>query len=188
MSFFNNLLNNGKELGSQLSNAMGNVANQTGVDAKNSAQRTSLEMEIATLDKELDKSYLLIGHKYVEYLIVTQKAPEIDIADVLKLMEPKLRKKKELDDKLAALEKEDKEQHLIAQKLEYEREYQEQKAKLDKALTMEIITEDEYKNKLMVYQNKVDHFDEMRKIKAQYEMGIIDAGEMHMKLHALGIE
>lgn len=188
MSFFDNLVNNGKALGNQISNAMGNAANQTGVDAKNSAERTSLEMEIATLNNELDKSYLLIGHKYVEHLIITEKDPEIDIVDVLKLMAPKLKKKKELEDKLAALEKEDKEQHIIAQKLEFEREYQEQKAKLDKALTMDIITEEEYKNKLMVYKNKVDHFDEMRKIKAQYEMGIIDASEMHMKLRAIGVE
>ena len=188
MSFFDNLVNNGKALGNQISSAMGNAANQTGVDAKNSAERTSLEMEIATLNNELDKSYLLIGHKYVEYLIVMEKDPEIDIADVLKLMAPKLKKKKELEDKLAALEKEDKEQHIIAQKLEFEREYQEQKTKLDKALTMDIITEEEYKNKLMVYKNKVDHFDEMRKIKAQYEMGIIDASEMHMKLRAIAVE
>lgn len=188
MSFFDNLVSNGKALGNQISSAMGNAANQTGVDAKNSAERTSLEMEIATLNNELDKSYLLIGHKYVEYLILMEKEPEIDIADVLKLMAPKLKKKKELEDKLAALEKEDKEQHIIAQKLEFEREYQEQKTKLDKALTMDIITEEEYKNKLMVYKNKVDHFDEMRKIKAQYEMGIIDASEMHMKLRAIGVE
>ena len=179
MSFFDNLVSNGKALGNQISSAMGNAANQTGVDAKNSAERTSLEMEIATLNNELDKSYLLIGHKYVEYLIVMEKEP---------LMAPKLKKKKELEDKLAALEKEDKEQHIIAQKLEFEREYQEQKTKLDKALTMDIITEEEYKNKLMVYKNKVDHFDEMRKIKAQYEMGIIDASEMHMKLRAIGVE
>ena len=53
---------------------------------------------------------------------------------------------------------------------------------------MDIITEEEYKNKLMVYKNKVDHFDEMLKIKSQYEMGIIDASEMHMKLRAIGVE
>jgi hypothetical protein len=165
MSFFDKIIANGKELGNQISNAVDNVTNQTSVDAMNSAERTSLEMEIATLSNELDRSYLLVGRKYVEYLIVTGNEPEIDIVDVLKLMAPKLKKKKELDDKLAALEKEDKEQRIIAERLEFEREYQEQKTKLDKALAMDIITEGEYKNKLMIYKNKVDHFDEMRKIR-----------------------
>ena len=66
MSFFDNLVSNGKALGNQISSAMGNAANQTGVDAKNSAERTSLEMEIATLNNELDKSYLLIGQRIVK--------------------------------------------------------------------------------------------------------------------------
>ena len=71
LGFFKKLLTNSVNLTKQVGSALGDAANKTGTDAKNSFDITKLEMEIGTIDKECDKIYVSIGRKYVETLIAT---------------------------------------------------------------------------------------------------------------------
>ena len=54
--------------------------------------------------------------------------------------------------------------------------------KLDKALDMEIITNEEYNEKLAAAQKKLDHFELLKKIDMQLEMGIINKAEHEEKV------
>ena len=154
MSFLDNLISNGKNLGSSIGTAIGQATNQASVDARLSSQLSSAKSEMSIVDDELNKSYLMIGRKYVEYLIISDAVPQIEVQDTLKLMTPKLAKRKELENQIIAIEKEIKEQHVMAEKAKYEREYLLQKEKLDKALSMDIITEQEYIAKISVYKSR----------------------------------
>ena len=63
-----------------------------------------------------------------------------------------------------------------------------QKRKLDQALRGGIITQAEYNEKISVYKSRVENFEEIRRIRAQYDMDIISKEEMRRKLRALGAE
>ena len=51
-----------------------------------------------------------------------------------------------------------------------------------------IITQAEYNEKISVYKSRVENFEEIRRIRAQYDMDIISKEEMRRKLRALGAE
>ena len=58
-----------------------------------------------------------------------------------------------------------------------------QKSKLDKALEMDILSKDEYDEKLSVVQKKYDNYEQLRKIDMQLEMGIITKDEHTAKVN-----
>lgn len=187
LSFFSNLVDNGKNLGTQIGSAVNTMTQQMKTDAKFSSEKSSLQAEIDTVQAEINKSYQLIGQKYVEHLIHTQAEPIPEVTDTLRLLDPKLEHLAELNQKMIEIEKKEKDQHIIAEKMKFEQEYQAQKEKLDKALKMGVITQDEYMAKIKYYINRLDNFEEIKRIKAQYDMGIIGAAERDAKLRQLGV-
>jgi len=50
---------------------------------------------------------------------------------------------------------------------------------------MNIISEQEYDEKLMNFRKKIDNFEAIRNIKKQYELGIISYEELQSKLQDL---
>ena len=56
---------------------------------------------------------------------------------------------------------------------------------LDKAKEMDIISEDDYDEKLKQYTKKRNNFQAIRNVKKQYELGIISYEELQMKLREL---
>ena len=62
-------------------------------------------------------------------------------------------------------------------------EFDSEKAKLDKALEMNIISSEEYDEKMVLVQKKLDNYEQLRKIDLQFEMGIIDQDEYTEKVN-----
>lgn len=60
-----------------------------------------------------------------------------------------------------------------------------EKAKLDKALGMDLLTQEEYDEKLAAARKKVDNFEAVRRIEQQAEMGLITAEEKAQKINQL---
>ena len=83
------------------------------------------------------------------------------------------------------LEKEIKQKDILREKAVVEEEFLAEKSKLDKALGMELLSQDEYDAKLAIAKKKVDNFVEIRRIKQQAEMGLITEAEKNAKLNAL---
>lgn len=161
---------------------VGDVASSVANAAKEQAELASLKAEINVVDRELNASYSLVGKKYVEYVIATQEMPGIDVSDILKWIDPKVTRKKELEEEIIVVEKRNKEQKLLREKQQAEQEYIEEKEKLDKALAMEIIDEEIYNTKLSAQKKKLDNFEEIRKLELQVDMGIITEEEKNAKL------
>ena len=124
----------------------------------------------------------MIGRKYVDYVISSGEMPGIDISDILKMIDPKLTRKKELQDKVIELEKRIKEQDALRDKQAAEAEFISGKEKLDKALAMGVLEQADYDVKLSALQKKLDNFEIMRKLDQQVEMGIITEEEKNAKL------
>ena len=153
--------------------------------AKEQTELATLKSEINVIDKDLNASYSMVGRKYVEYVAETQEMPGIDVSDILKWIDPKITRKKELEAEVIEVEKRNKEQKLLREKQQAEQDYINEKEKLDKALAMEIIDEDIYNSKLSAQKKKLDNFEAIRKLELQVDMGIITEEEKNAKLYEI---
>lgn len=111
--------------------------------------------------------------------------PVFDVSDFLMIIRQDQAKKKELEDQLAEVEKRAKQNALIREKTKAEEAFEQEKGVLDKALAMEILSKEEYEQKLNIAKKKVENFEEIKKIEQQFEMGIITKEEKDEKIDAL---
>ena len=111
--------------------------------------------------------------------------PVFDVSDFLTIIRQDQAKKKELEDQLAEVEKRAKQNALIREKTNAEEAFEQEKGVLDKALDMEILSKEEYEQKLNIARKKVENFEEIKKIEQQFEMGIITKEEKDEKINAL---
>ena len=108
-----------------------------------------------------------------------------DVSDFLTIIKQDRTKKKELENQLAEVEKRAKQNALIREKTKAEEAFEQEKGVLDKALAMEILSKEEYEQKLNIARKKVENFEEIKKIEQQFEMGIITKEEKDEKINAL---
>ena len=111
--------------------------------------------------------------------------PVFDVSDFLTIIKQDQAKKKELENQLAEVEKRAKQNTLLREKTKAEESFEQEKGVLDKALAMEIISKEEYEQKLNIAEKKVENFEEIKKIEQQFEMGIITKEEKDEKINAI---
>ena len=111
--------------------------------------------------------------------------PVFDVSDFLTIIKQDQAKKKELENQLAEVEKRAKQDTLLREKTKAEESFEQEKGVLDKALAMEIISKEEYEQKLNIAKKKVENFEEIKKIEQQFEMGIITKEEKDEKINAI---
>ena len=111
--------------------------------------------------------------------------PVFDVSDFLTIIKQDQAKKKELENQLAEVEKRAKQNTLLREKTKAEESFEQEKGVLDKALAMEIISREEYEQKLNIARKKVENFEEIKKIEQQFEMGIITKEEKDEKINAI---
>ena len=111
--------------------------------------------------------------------------PVFDVSDFLTIIKQDQAKKKELENQLAEVEKRAKQNTLRREKTKAEESFEQEKGVLDKALAMEIISKEEYEQKLNIARKKVENFEEIKKIEQQFEMGIITKEEKDEKINAI---
>ncbi|MGL4997988.1 MAG: hypothetical protein ACRC5T_03220 [Cetobacterium sp.] len=174
----------GKTAGSLADSFSNNMAEASSL-AVEKMSISKLESEKKGLDNEINLAYMQIGKKFVEVAIATNEMQDIGAGDMLKFLDPKLSRKKEIEKEIIKIEKKIKDQQVIQEKSKIIQEYEIEKEKLEKALNMEIITRNEYEEKLESISKKIDNFDEIRKIEKQYEIGIISLKEKEIKIKNL---
>lgn len=186
MGFIKGLFSTTKTLGKQIGGAIGNAADKTGTNAKISLQITSLEMERDKLNAEYENVCSIVGRKYVEYLLNDGTPAQVDVTRELQMILPKLERIEEIENEIGQLEESRRDNQFMEEFSETEQEYLALKKKLDQALRLGVITQDEYDEKISACKNKFDNFNEIQRIKKQHEMGIISKEEMKAKLRLLG--
>lgn len=140
-----------------------------------------LKIQLNTVTNSLEAYYAQIGRRYMEY-IKEYRTEAFDVNDILNEMSEKLKTKAELESEIEEKELEIKNAVLNREKQKAQEEFDRCKAKLENALTMGIITVDEYQEKLAKAQKKLDNFDILRKIELQYKMQIITKQEYEEKI------
>ena len=157
-----------KTQASTLSSGIGDAASKIGGDvlssSKENAKLVAIKADIASIDGQLEIAYKEIGKKYVDSLLAKSDGFEAGIQKTLSYIEPNLEKKIELENESIEIEKALKDQILMQEKAIFQNEFDEEKAKLDKALKMDVISQDEYdkkihkENKSYVFLKKKDLF------------------------------
>ncbi|MBQ6530262.1 MAG: hypothetical protein IJI39_05010 [Clostridia bacterium] len=185
MGLFDKVAKTAGNVGKSVAKSATNVGSSASVAAQEQSELIALKSQINVIDQELNSSYIQIGRKYVDYVVESGDMPGIDVSDILKLIDPKLTKKQELEKKIVELEKEIKSKNVLREKQQAEEEFLAEKSKLDKALAMDVITQDDYDVKLAIARKKVDNFELIRKIEQQAEMGLITKEEKAQKIEQL---
>lgn len=185
MAFFDKVTKAATNLGKSAINTATTVGSTVGVAAQDQSELAALKMQVNVIEQELEASYVQIGRKYVDYVIDTGEMPGIDVSDVLKLIDPKLTQKEDLEQQIIVLEKKIKDNAVLREKQAAEAEYLQEKGKLDKALAMDILSQDEYDVKLAIAKKKVDNFEAIRKVEQQFDMKLITKEERDAKIKEL---
>lgn len=170
-------------------NSVNRRNNQDAIDYqmknKKRAEIDNLNKEKQAIENDLDAGYIQIGKRFMEMVASTKDLCGLEIQDVLRVMQPKMLRRQEIDKQIALIEKEIHEIEYLREKEFADLAYQEEKEKLDKALTMEVLTQKEYEEKLRSAKKKADNFDEIRRVNQQYDMNLISKEERENKIREL---
>lgn len=185
MGLFDKVTRTATNIGKSALNTASTVGSSVGVAAQDQSELAALKMQVNVIEQELDSSFVQIGRRYVDYVVTSGEMPGIDVSDILKLIDPKMEQKQELEKQIIALEKKIKDNAVLREKQAAEQVYLDEKAKLDKALAMDIISQEEYDVKLASAKKKYDNFEQIRKVEQQYDMKLITKEERDAKIKEL---
>lgn len=182
MDIFDKATKKAKEIGNSVANTALNVGNTITNVTKEQGELASLKLQRSNLDKKLDASYAVIGRRYMEYVQNCDTEVTFDVSDVIERMQTELDKLAEINQQIADIEQQIRDNNAEKEKKKAQDQFDSEKKKLDKALELDIISQDEYEAKLAVAQKKFDNFEQLRKVEAQLEMDIITKAEYEEKV------
>lgn len=172
-----------KEVGENVIDSAKSLGTSIYSISKEQSELAGMKVQKSVIEKRLEDSYAKIGKRYVEYMNQADGNEAFDISDVLEEMKPDMDKLEEIVATLQEKEAEAKREEEEKRQKKALDEFESQKAKLDKALEMEIITVEEFDEKIAIIQKKYDNYDQLRKIDMQLQMGIISAEEHAAKIN-----
>lgn len=172
-----------KEVGENVIDSAKSIGTSIYSTSKEQSELAGMKVQKSVIERRLEESYAKIGKRYVEYMNQSDGSDAFDIADILEEMKPDFDKLDEIISTLQEKENEAKREEEEKRRKKALDEYESQKAKLDKALEMEIITAEEYDEKIAVIQKKYENYDQLRKIDMQLQMGIITNEEHTAKVN-----
>lgn len=185
MGIFDKVTQTATMLGKSVASSAINIGSSATTAVQEQGELVQLKSQINVIEQELDAFYAQIGRRFIDYVLETGEMPGIDASDLLKLMDPKMTKKQELEQRVIVLEKEIKAKTVLREKQMAEEEFLAEKTKLDRALSMDVLTQEEYDIKLSIAKKKVDNFEEIRRVNQQAEMGLITKEEKESRIKAL---
>jgi hypothetical protein len=185
MGLFDRVKTSAAGIGASISRGAGQIAGKATVEAKEAAKIAAVKADIAAIQAELDTGYLQIGKAYVDACLAGKEVSDVGAGSTLKMMEPKLEKKIELEKELVELEKALADSQIMQERSLVQAEIDELKAKLDKAKALGAITDADYDSKLAQANKKLEHFEDIRMLKKQKELGLISDEELNAKIEEL---
>lgn len=185
MDMFEKATQVAKNVGETVVNSAKSIGTSIYSVTKEQGDLASLNVQKSLIEKKLQESYAEIGKRYVEYINKCDSGETFDVEDVLEKMRPELEKLEEIKLSVAEKEGQIKAANEAKQLKKAEEKFEAEKAKLDKALEMEVINDEEYAAKLATAQAKLDNYELLKKIDMQLDMGIITKEEYKEKVKSI---
>lgn len=171
MNIFDKTTKAVKEVGTSIGNA-----------TREQTELANLKIQKAAIERKLEGQYAAIGKRYVTYISDSYQIEPFDVSDILDIINPDLEKVAEITEQMEAREQQLRQNTLEKERKRAQEQFDNVKKKLDKARDIDIISDDEYEEKLEKAQKKLDNFDVLKKIQMQYEMDIITREEYEEKV------
>lgn len=150
--------------------------------SKEQGEIASLKIQKASHEKALQEFYAMIGRRYCDYVKLENTPIPFDARDIVSQMQQEIEELNIIDAALLQKEINAKKQEEERRQKKAQDSYDTNKSQLDKALEMEIITQEEYDEKMKKVQRRFDNYEQLRKIDLQLQMGIIDQEEHDQKV------
>ena len=123
-----------------------------------------------------------IGKRYVAYVADSFRTTPFDVSDILDTINPELAKVADIVEQMSQKEQQVRQHSIEKDRKKALEQFENEKRKLDKARDLDVISDDEYEEKLEKAQKKFDNFEALKKIQMQYEMDIITKEEYEEKV------
>lgn len=177
MDMFEKATKAAKNVGDSVINSARSIGNTLYSSTKEQSELASLNVQKSVIEKKLNEVYAKIGKRYVEYINTCEGETCFEVDDLLEEMQPDMDKMAEIKAQIQEKEVQIKQANEERIQKKAQAEFDAEKRKLDKALELDVVNEEEYAEKLAAAQRKLDNYDVLRKIEMQLEMGIITKEE-----------
>lgn len=171
-----------KNVGETVISSAKNIGTTIYSSTKEQGELAGLHVQKAALEKKLSENYTEIGKKYVEYVENCDTDSPFSVDDIMDKMKDDLEKLAEVKAAIAEKEKQVKQKNEEKLQKKAQDEFETEKKKLEKALELDVISEEEFEEKLEFAKRKLENYAKIRKIEMQLSMGIISSVEYEEKL------
>lgn len=158
------------------------VVREIGNVTKEQTELANLKIQKAAIEKKLESQYAEIGKRYVAYIADSFRTTPFDVSDILDAINPDLEKVSEITEQISQKDQQVRQHSIEKDRKKALDQFESEKRKLDKARDLDVITYEEYEEKLAKAQKKFDNFEMLKKIQMQYEMDIITKEEYEDKV------
>jgi len=185
MDVFEKVAQATRDLGKDVIHSAKNFGSAIASPTKEQKELAELNVQKSVAEEKLNALYAEIGKRYVEFVNEENKTEEFDVSEIIEEINPELEILSDVSASIAELEISIKKANDEKQRKKAQEKFDAEKAKLDKAIELDVIDKAEYEEKLAAAQNRLDNFDKLRKVEAQYNMGIITKDEYNEKISAI---
>ncbi len=158
------------------------VVKEIGNVTREQTELANLKIQKAAVEKKLEGQYAEIGKRYVAYIADSFRTTPFDVSDILDAINPDLEKVAEIADQIAQKDQQVRQHSIEKDRKKAQEQFECEKRKLDRARDLDVISAEEYAEKLDKAQKKFDNFEALKKIQMQYEMDIITKEEYEEKV------
>lgn len=158
------------------------VVREIGNVTKEQTELANLRIQKAAVEKKLESQYAEIGKRYVAYIADSFRTTPFDVSDILDAINPDLEKVSEITEQISQKDQQVRQHSIEKDRKKALDQFESERRKLDKARDLDVITYEEYEEKLAKAQKKFDNFEMLKKIQMQYEMDIITREEYEEKV------
>lgn len=158
------------------------VVRELGNVTREQTELANLKIQKAAVEKKLESQYAEIGKRYVAYIADSFRTTPFDVSDILDAINPDLEKVAEIAEQIAQKDQQVRQHSIEKDRKKALDQFENEKRKLDRARDLDVISAEEYAEKLEKAQKKFDNFETLKKIQMQFEMDIITRSEYEEKV------
>lgn len=158
------------------------VVRELGNVTREQTELANLKIQKAAVEKKLESQYAEIGKRYVAYIADSFRTTPFDVSDILDAINPDLEKVAEIAEQIAQKDQQVRQHSIEKDRKKALDQFESEKRKLDRARDLDVISAEEYAEKLEKAQKKFDNFETLKKIQMQFEMDIITRSEYEEKV------
>ena len=185
MDLFEKFSNVAQNVGEEAANAVKSVGDYIKTTNGDQRDMAGLKVQLDMINKKLETYYAAIGKRYVDYVNAPASADAFNVDDIITQMEPLLSLKAETELKISEKEQAIRDAEKEKARAKAQERFEAESKRLENALAMDILTVDEYNEKIAVAKKKYQYYDILRKYEMQFNMQIITKEEYDAKVNEL---